>query len=72
MKLQPMSFAKRLGFYLRGKRDAKAGVRWCPYTPNSKEARWWQRGFDGKKAPVNPLVYMAKASQSGFEPLPTA
>lgn len=59
MKLQPMSFAKRRGFYLRGKRDVNAGVRWCPYTPNSTEAWYWQRGFDGKKAPHNPAALLA-------------
>lgn len=66
-----ISFPARLAFFARGRVDKRAGWS-CPYTPNSKEAYWWGRGFAGKKPPVNPLVYMAKANQSGFEPLPTA
>lgn len=57
MRLQPMSFAKRLGFYMRGKQDQKAGVRWCPYTPNSTEAYLWERGYSSKPAPVNRESY---------------
>lgn len=69
MRLQPMSFAKRIGFYNRGKQDKKEGVKWCPYTPNSTEAWLWQRGFEGKKPPTNRLVYMAQANQASFAPL---
>lgn len=58
MRLQPTSFAKRLNFYLRGKKDVKAGVLWCPYTPNSTEASLWWRGFAGKQAPINKATYL--------------
>lgn len=51
-----ISFQKRLGFFLRGRADKNQGQR-CPYTPNSKEANWWWRGYIGKKRPINPLVY---------------